>query len=88
METFYNDKGTHLRDAFTTVQVTPNNITWRTGLSKQWAAKLGVSIEVLLKRMLIVAVEGQQYTRKFLKFEFEIASCCHSSSMTHEAPGL
>ena len=31
---------------------------------REWAARLGVSIEVLLKRILIAAVVGQLYVEK------------------------
>jgi hypothetical protein len=50
---------------YATVKLTPKDIRPREwAFLKQWAAKLGVSVEVLLKRMLIAAIEGQQYAEK------------------------
>ena len=44
----------------TSSDLEPNN--WE--FLQKWASNLGVSIEVLLKRMLIAAVEGSQYAEK------------------------
>jgi hypothetical protein len=47
------------------VNLTPNDITARDwAFLKQWAEKLGVSIDVLLKRILIAGIEGQLYAEK------------------------
>jgi hypothetical protein len=47
------------------VNLTPNDITPRDwAFLKQWAEKLGVSIEVLLKRILIAGIIGQLYAEK------------------------
>ena len=58
---------THGETPYATVNVnlTPNDIQpreWQ--FLREWANRLDVSIEVLLKRMLIAAVEGQQYAEK------------------------
>ena len=56
---------THGETPFATVQLKPNDIHPRDlAFLKQWAKKLGVSDEVLLKRMLIAAVERQQYAEQ------------------------
>ena len=48
--------------SFATVNLTPNDITPRDwAFLKQWAEKLGVSIDVLLKRILLAAIEDQLY---------------------------
>jgi hypothetical protein len=50
---------------FATVQLNPNDIPRRErAFLKQWAKKLGVTEEVLLKRILIAALEGSQYAEK------------------------
>ena len=49
----------------TTVKLTPNDIQpkyW--AFLREWANNLGVSIEVLLNRILIAAVMGQLYAEK------------------------
>ena len=47
------------------VNLTPNDIAARDwAFLKQWAEKLGVSIEVLLKRILLAGIEGQLYAEK------------------------
>lgn len=51
------------------VKLTPNDIEpkdW--AFLREWANNLGVSIEVLLKRILIAAVIGQLYAEKIPKF--------------------
>jgi len=56
---------THGETPFATVQLTPNDIQPRDwALLREWANNLGVSIEVLLKRILIAAVIGQLYAEK------------------------
>jgi hypothetical protein len=50
---------------FATVQLTPNDIQPRDWtFLREWANNLGVSIEVLLKRILIAAIIGQLYAEK------------------------
>jgi hypothetical protein len=50
------------------VNLTPNDITPRDwAFLKQWAEKLGVSIDVLLKRILIAGIEGQLYAERIPK---------------------
>jgi 3-deoxy-D-manno-octulosonic-acid transferase len=50
---------------YATVKLFPSDITPRDRqFLKHWAEKLGVTIEVLLKRMLIAACERQQYAEK------------------------
>ena len=56
---------THGETPFATVQLTPNDIQPRDwAFLREWANNLGVSIEVLLKRLLIAAVIGQLYAEK------------------------
>ena len=56
---------THGETPFATVQLTPNDIQPRDwAFLREWANNLGVSIEVLLKRILIAAVIGQLYAEK------------------------
>jgi hypothetical protein len=48
-----------------TVNLTPNEIQPRDWeFLREWANRLGVSIDVLLKRILIAAVIGQLYAEK------------------------
>ena len=50
---------------YATVRLTPNDIQPRDWeFLREWANNLGVSIEVLLKRILIAAVIGQLYAEK------------------------
>jgi len=56
---------THGETPFATVKLTPSDIEpkdW--AFLREWANNLGVSIEVLLKRILIAAVIGQLYAEK------------------------
>jgi hypothetical protein len=47
---------------YAVVNLTPNDITPRDWtFLKQWAEKLGVTIEALLKRILIAGIESQLY---------------------------
>jgi hypothetical protein len=56
---------THTNGETVTIKVTPKDITRRDwAFLKQWAEKLGVSIGVLLKRMLIAGIEGSHYAEK------------------------
>jgi hypothetical protein len=56
---------THGETPFATVQLTPNDIQPRDwAFLREWANNLGVSIEVLLKRILVAAVIGQLYAEK------------------------
>ena len=53
---------------YAVVNLTPNDLEpndW--ALLREWANCLGVSIEVLLKRILIAAVIGQLYVEKIPK---------------------
>ena len=50
---------------YATVNLFPSDITPRDwAFLKQWAEKLGVSIDMLLKRILIAGIEGQLYVEK------------------------
>jgi hypothetical protein len=54
---------------YATVTLTPSDIEpkdWT--FLRDWANRLGVSIEVLLKRILVAAVIGQLYAEKIPKF--------------------
>ena len=56
---------THGETAYATVKLTPSDIRPRDwAFLKQWAEKLGVSIDVLLKRILITGIEGQLYAER------------------------
>jgi hypothetical protein len=61
----HTSTSTHGRTPFATVQLTPNDITegdW--ALLREWSNNLGVTLEVLLKRILIAAISGQLYAEK------------------------
>ena len=50
---------------FATVNLTPSDITPRDWtFLREWSNRLNVSIEVLLKRILIAAIIGQLYAEK------------------------
>ena len=50
---------------FATVKLTPSDIAPRDGaFLREWASNLGITIEVLLKRILIAAIVGQLYAEK------------------------
>jgi hypothetical protein len=50
---------------YAVVNLTPNDITPRDWMFlKQWAEKLGVTIEALLKRILLAGIEGQLYAER------------------------
>ena len=50
---------------YATIKLTPNDIQPRDWeFLREWANNLGVSIDVLLKRILIAAVIGQLYAEK------------------------
>ena len=50
---------------YAVVNLTPNDITPRDWtFLKQWAEKLGLTIEALLKRILIAGIEGQLYAER------------------------
>ena len=58
----------------TTVKLTPDDIEpkdWE--FLRQWASNLDVTIEVLLKRILVAAIIGQLYAEKIP--EIETVSC-------------
>ena len=56
---------THGETPFATVKLTPNDIAPRDWtFLQEWSNRLGVSIEVLLKRILIAGIEGQLYAEK------------------------
>ena len=56
---------THAETPYATVEVTPGEIRPRDRVFlQQWAEKLGVSIDVLLKRILLAAIEDQLYAEK------------------------
>ena len=55
----------HGESPYTIVNLTPSDLEpndW--AFLREWANNLGVSIEVLLKRILIAAVIGQLYAEK------------------------
>lgn len=55
----------HGETPYATVELTPREIRPRDLVFlQQWAEKLGVSIEVLLKRILLAAIEDQLYTEE------------------------
>ena len=59
------DTHTKSESPYATVNLTPNDIQPRDWeFLREWANNLGVSIEVLLKRILIAAVIGQLYAEK------------------------
>jgi len=61
----HTNTSTHGETPFATVQLTPNDITPRDWtFLREWSSNLGVSIEVLLKRILIAAIIGQLYAEK------------------------
>ena len=56
---------THVETPYATVEVTLKEIRPRDRLFlQQWAEKLGVSIDVLLKGILLAAIEDQLYAEK------------------------
>jgi len=62
-----NDVTTNTRGEtpFATVKLTPSDIQPRDwAFLREWANNLGVTIEVLLKRILIAAIIGQLYAEK------------------------
>jgi hypothetical protein len=62
-----NDVTTNTRGEtpYAVVNLTPNDIQPRDWeFLREWANNLGVSLEVLLKRILIAAVMGQLYAEK------------------------
>jgi hypothetical protein len=59
------DTHTKGETAYATVRLNPNDIQLRDwAFLREWANNLGVSIEVLLTRILIAAVIGQLYAEK------------------------
>src|ERR1044072_6510878 len=55
----------HGETPYATVELTPREIRPRDRIFlQQWAEKLGVSIDVLLKRVLLAAIEDQLYAEK------------------------
>lgn len=55
----------HGETPYAIVSLTPNDIEPRNWeFLREWANRLGVSLEVLLKRILIAAVIGQLYAEK------------------------
>jgi hypothetical protein len=56
---------THGETPYAVVKLTPNDIRPRDwAFLRDWAAKLGVSLEELLKRILLAAIIGQLYAEK------------------------
>ena len=56
---------THGETPYATVELTPREIRPRDRVFlQQWAEKLGVSIDVLLKRILLAGIEGQLYAER------------------------
>ena len=63
--------GTHAHgeSRYAIIKLTPSDIQPRDWeFLREWANNLGVSIEVLLKRILVAAVIGQLYAEKIPKF--------------------
>jgi hypothetical protein len=61
----HTNTSTHGETPFATVQLTPNDIQPRDWtFLQEWSNRLGVSIEILLKRILIAAIIGQLYAEK------------------------
>jgi len=61
---------THGESPHATVTLTPDDIqpkVWN--FLREWANDLGVSIEVLLKRILLAGVTGQLYAEKIPKID-------------------
>src|ERR1051325_9876242 len=68
------DTHTHGETQYATVNLTPNDLEpkdWT--FLREWANNLGVSIDVLLKRILSAAVIGQLYAEKIP--DIETVSC-------------
>jgi len=64
----HTNTSTHGETPFATVQLTPSDIEpkdW--AFLREWANRLGVSLEELLKRILIASVIGQLYVEKIPK---------------------
>ncbi len=56
---------THGETPYATVKLTPNDIQPRDWeFLREWANNLSVSLEVLLKRILVAAIIGQLYAEK------------------------
>ncbi len=56
---------THAETPYVTVELTSSEIRPRDRVFlQQWAEKLGVSSDVLLKRILLAAIEDQLYAEK------------------------
>jgi len=63
------DTHTHGQSPFTTVKLTPSDLELKDwAFLREWSNRLGVSLEVLLKRILVAAVIGQLYVEKIPKF--------------------
>ena len=63
------DTHTHGETPYIVISLTPSDIEpkdW--AFLREWATRLNVSIEVLLKRILIAAVIGQLYAEKIPEF--------------------
>jgi hypothetical protein len=63
------DTHTHCETPYIVINLTPSDIEpkdW--AFLREWANRLNVSIEVLLKRILIAAVIGQLYAEKIPEF--------------------
>jgi hypothetical protein len=63
------DIQTHGETPYIVINLTPSDIEpkdW--AFLREWANRLNVSIEVLLKRILIAAVIGQLYAEKIPEF--------------------
>ena len=56
---------THGETPYAIVKLTPSDLEAKDwAFLREWANRLGVSLEVLLKRILIAAVIGQLYAEK------------------------
>ena len=60
---------THGETPYIVINLTPSDIEAKDwAFLREWANRLNVSIEVLLKRILITAVIGQLYAEKIPEF--------------------
>ena len=64
----HTNTSTHGETPYAIVKLTPSDLETREprdwAFLREWANNLGVSIEVLLKRILLAAVIGQLYVEK------------------------
>jgi len=49
---------------YAVIKLTPSDLEGRDSFLREWANNLGVSLEVLLHRILVAAIIGQLYVEK------------------------